>query len=66
MTFEDILEEVVGEIYDEDDDEEQAVDSKEISKDQNSGVFTMRGSAELSMYRVIHCSSIDMISAVIS
>ena len=26
MTFEDILEEVVGEIYDEDDDDEQQVD----------------------------------------
>ena len=46
ITFEDILEEVVGEIYDEDDDEETSNDSKTIFKRSN-GSFKMKGNTEL-------------------
>lgn len=46
VTLEDLLEEVVGEIYDEDDDEEKAIDFRAIFK-RADGSFMLKGNAEL-------------------
>ena len=42
VTFEDCLEEVVGEIYDEDDDEEEVVERQNITRNSD-GTFEMKG-----------------------
>lgn len=46
VSLEDILEEVVGEIYDEDDEDEQFEDSKTVYQ-RADGIFVIRGDAEL-------------------
>ena len=53
VTFEDCLEEVVGEIYDEDDDEEEVVERQNITRNSD-GTFEMKG--RLSIYVSIYLS----------
>jgi CBS domain containing-hemolysin-like protein len=47
VTFEDILEEVVGEIYDEDDEEEHVDESRNITQRDSDGSFLVKASAKL-------------------
>ena len=50
VTFEDCLEEVVGEIYDEDDDEEEVVERQNITRNSD-GTFEMKGTPHIVTHR---------------